>query len=136
AVLFPGFGFLLSTARVLPAGAAFVMRLGGRLAARGLGHGVSPLLFRSFIEGFPRECGRTWEAVTSGVLSLPRLALLLVVLVGVVAGVVGMTMAARKIPFQIPRKVMGRGRIREGQKSFIPLRINSAGVMPIIFAQS
>jgi preprotein translocase subunit SecY len=45
-------------------------------------------------------------------------------------------MAARKIPVQIPRKVMGRGRVREGQKSFIPLRINSAGVMPIIFAQS
>jgi preprotein translocase subunit SecY len=50
--------------------------------------------------------------------------------------VVAMTMAARKIPVQIPRKVMGRGRVREGQKSFIPLRINSAGVMPIIFAQS
>jgi preprotein translocase subunit SecY len=47
-----------------------------------------------------------------------------------------MTMAARKIPVQIPRKVMGRGRVREGQKSFIPLRINSSGVMPIIFAQS
>jgi preprotein translocase subunit SecY len=45
-------------------------------------------------------------------------------------------MASRKIPVQIPRKVMGRGRVREGQKSFIPLRINSAGVMPIIFAQS
>ena len=57
-------------------------------------------------------------------------------MVGVVAGVVAMTMAARKIPVQIPRKVMGRGRVREGQKSFIPLRINSAGVMPIIFAQS
>jgi preprotein translocase subunit SecY len=56
--------------------------------------------------------------------------------VGVVAGVVAMTMASRKIPVQIPRKVMGRGRVREGQKSFIPLRINSSGVMPIIFAQS
>ena len=47
-----------------------------------------------------------------------------------------MTMAARKIPVQIPRKVVGRGRSREGQKSFVPLRVNSAGVMPIIFAQS
>ena len=56
--------------------------------------------------------------------------------IGVTAAVVAMTMAARKIPVQIPRKVVGRGRIREGQKSFIPLRINSAGVMPIIFAQS
>ncbi len=57
-------------------------------------------------------------------------------IIGVCAGVVAMTMAARKIPVQIPRKVVGRGRIREGQKSFVPLRINSAGVMPIIFAQS
>jgi preprotein translocase subunit SecY len=136
AVLFPGFGFLLSTALVLTAGAVFVMWLGEQITERGIGNGMSLLIFFSIIEGFPREFGSTWEAVTSGVLSLPRLALLLVVLVGVVAGVVGMTMAARKIPFQIPRKVMGRGRIREGQKSFIPLRINSAGVMPIIFAQS
>jgi preprotein translocase subunit SecY len=58
------------------------------------------------------------------------------VVIGVSAGVVSMTMAARKIPVQIPRKVVGRGRIQEGQKSFIPLRVNSAGVMPIIFAQS
>ncbi len=78
----------------------------------------------------------TWEQVTSGVISPIKLIVLIAVMVGVVAGVVAMTMAARKIPVQIPRKVMGRGRIREGQKSFIPLRINSAGVMPIIFAQS
>ena len=52
------------------------------------------------------------------------------------AAVVVLTMAARKIPVQIPRKVVGRGRIREGQRSFIPLRVNSAGVMPIIFAQA
>ncbi len=53
-----------------------------------------------------------------------------------IAGTVAVTMAMRKIPVQIPQKVMGRGRIRQGQKSFIPLRINMAGVMPIIFAQS
>ena len=61
---------------------------------------------------------------------------LVLVIVGVSAGVVAMTMAARKIPVQIPRRVVGRGRVTEGQKSFVPLRINSAGVMPIIFAQS
>jgi preprotein translocase subunit SecY len=54
----------------------------------------------------------------------------------ITAGVVALTMAARRIPVQIPRKVVGRGRVREGQKSFIPIRVNSAGVMPIIFAQS
>src|SRR6266496_6040722 len=54
----------------------------------------------------------------------------------VVAGTVAVTVAARRIPIQIPRKVMGRGRIREGQKTFIPLRLNTANVMPIVFAQS
>ncbi len=57
-------------------------------------------------------------------------------MLAVIAATIAVTMAARKIPVQIPRKVMGRGRVREGQKSFIPLRLNSAGVMPIIFAQS
>jgi preprotein translocase subunit SecY len=71
-----------------------------------------------------------------GEIGVFALVALLVVVVGVCAGVVAMTMAARKIPVQIPRKVVGRGRIREGQKSFVPLRVNSAGVMPIIFAQS
>jgi preprotein translocase subunit SecY len=58
------------------------------------------------------------------------------VLLAVVSGTIAVTVASRNVPVQIPRKVMGRGRIREGQKSFIPLRLNSAGVMPIIFAQS
>ena len=58
------------------------------------------------------------------------------ILVGTIAAVVAMTIAARRIPIQIPRKVMGRGRIREGQKTFIPIRLITAGVMPIIFAQT
>src|SRR5260370_7248668 len=57
-------------------------------------------------------------------------------MVRVVAGTVAVTMAQRRVPIQIPRKVMGRGRIREGQKTYIPLMINASGVMPIIFAQS
>ncbi len=61
---------------------------------------------------------------------------LLAVIIGVTAAVVSMTMGARQIPVQIPRKVVGRGRIQEGQKSFVPIRVNAAGVMPIIFAQS
>jgi preprotein translocase subunit SecY len=71
-----------------------------------------------------------------GEITVVALIALVLVVIGVCAGVVAMTMAARKIPVQIPRKVVGRGRIREGQKSFVPLRVNSAGVMPIIFAQS
>jgi preprotein translocase subunit SecY len=62
--------------------------------------------------------------------------LFLAVLVAMIAAVVAMTLAARRIPIQIPRKVMGRGRVREGQKTFIPVRLITAGVMPIIFAQT
>jgi preprotein translocase subunit SecY len=132
----PGFTFTLTTTLILMIGAAFVMWLGEQITERGIGNGMSLLIFFSIIEGFPSALASTWETFTTGVISAFALIVLGLVMVGVIAGVVAMTMAARKIPVQIPRKVMGRGRVREGQKSFIPLRINSAGVMPIIFAQS
>ena len=133
----PGFfSFVLPTTLILTVGATFVMWLGEQITERGIGNGMSLLIFFSIIEGFPTAVANTWEAFTTDVISAFGLIVLLIVMIGVVAGVVAMTMASRKIPVQIPRKVMGRGRVREGQKSFIPLRINSAGVMPIIFAQS
>jgi preprotein translocase subunit SecY len=131
-----GFVFLLSTTLILTMGAVFVMWLGEQITERGIGNGMSLLIFFSIIQGFPGAIATTWEQVTTGVIGWFAVVMLLLVMVVVVAGVAAMTMAARKIPVQIPRKVMGRGRVREGQKSFIPLRINSAGVMPIIFAQS
>ncbi|MEX2283532.1 MAG: preprotein translocase subunit SecY [Gemmatimonadota bacterium] len=137
AVLNPGFfSFLLPTALVLTTGAVFVMWLGEQITERGIGNGMSLLIFFSIIETFPTATANIWTSVTNDVIGWFAVLILIAVMVGVVAGVVAMTMAARKIPVQIPRKVMGRGRVREGQKSFIPLRINSSGVMPIIFAQS
>ncbi len=136
AVHTPGPVFVLTTVLALTVGAMFVMWLGECITEQGIGNGMSLLIFFSIIESFPAAVARTWEAFTLGEVNAFALVALLGVIVGVSAGVVAMTMAARKIPVQIPRKVVGRGRIREGQKSFIPLRINSAGVMPIIFAQS
>ena len=136
AVRNPGFGFVFTTVVALTVGALFVMWLGEQITERGVGNGMSLLIFFSIIEGFPATLGRTWESFTLGEVTAFALIALLAIVVLVSAGVVAMTMASRKIPVQIPRKVVGRGRIREGQKSFIPLRINSAGVMPIIFAQS
>ncbi|MGD8320548.1 MAG: preprotein translocase subunit SecY [Gemmatimonadota bacterium] len=136
AVHTPGFVFVFSTVMTLTVGAMFVMWLGESITEQGIGNGMSLLIFFSIIESFPAAVARTWEAFTLGEITAFALVALLIVVVGVSGGVVAMTMAARKIPVQIPRKVVGRGRIREGQKSFIPLRINSAGVMPIIFAQS
>jgi preprotein translocase subunit SecY len=136
AVINPGFVFLMSTALTLTFGAVFIMWLGEQITERGIGNGMSLLIFFSIVESFPGAVSNTIEQVTTDVISPIAVIAMLVVMVGVVAGVVAMTMASRKIPVQIPRKVMGRGRVREGQKSFIPLRINSSGVMPIIFAQS
>jgi preprotein translocase subunit SecY len=136
AVRTPGFGFVFTTVLALTVGAMFVMWLGEQITEHGIGNGMSLLIFFSIIQGFPAATLRTWESFSLGELGVVDGVALLVVLVGVTAGVVAMTMAARRIPVQIPRKVVGRGRIQEGQKSFIPIRLNSAGVMPIIFAQS
>ncbi len=136
AVRNPGFIFNLTTTVTLTVGAIFVMWLGEQITERGIGNGMSLLIFFSIIEGFPAAVARTWESFVAGQIQVFAVVMLLVVLVGITAAVVAMTMGARKIPVQIPRKVVGRGRIREGQKSFVPLRVNSAGVMPIIFAQS
>ncbi len=132
----PGWAFRFVTVVSLTAGGVFMMWLGEQITERGIGNGMSLLIFFSILEGFPNAVANTVDALAVGTISVFKLIALLVVMVGVIAGTVAVTMAARKIPVQIPRKVVGRGRIREGQKSFIPLRINSAGVMPIIFAQS
>ena len=136
AVTSPGWGFRAMTILTLTTGAIFVMWLGEQITERGIGNGMSLLIFFSIIEGMWPGIFRTLDFVRQGVISFPALVMLGVVMLGVIAGVVTLTVSARRIPIQIPRKVMGRGRIREGAKTYIPIRINSAGVMPIIFAQS
>jgi preprotein translocase subunit SecY len=136
AVANPGFGFKLLMILTLTTGAVFVMWLGEQITDRGIGNGMSLLIFFSIIEGFPSALMQTFELVSVGEVSPIALVLLFAVMLAVISATIAVTMAARKIPVQIPRKVMGKGRVREGQKSFVPLRVNSAGVMPIIFAQS
>jgi preprotein translocase subunit SecY len=135
-VVAPGWGFRIVTVLLLTAGGVFVMWLGEQITERGIGNGMSLLIFFSILQGFPAAVFNTLELWQAGGISLFKLALLVLVLIAITAAVVALTMAARKIPVQIPRKVVGRGRVREGTKSFIPIRINSAGVMPIIFAQA
>jgi preprotein translocase subunit SecY len=136
AVLQPGIGFRVLTILTLTTGAVFIMWLGEQITERGIGNGMSLMIFFSIMEGMWPGIFRTLDFLQTGVINFPRLAVLGGVMVGIIGSVVAVTVAARRIPIQIPRKVMGRGRIREGQKTFIPIRINSAGVMPIIFAQA
>ena len=136
AVASPGFGFRALTVLTLTTGAIFIMWLGEQITERGIGNGMSLMIFFSIMEGMWPGIFRTLDYLQTGVINLPKLVVLGAVMIGVIASVVAITVASRRIPIQIPRKVMGRGRIREGQKTFIPIRINSAGVMPIIFAQA
>jgi preprotein translocase subunit SecY len=136
AVANPGWGFRTMMILALTTGAVFIMWLGEQITERGIGNGMSLMIFFSIIESLPSALWETGRLVQLGQVQ-PFAVLVLLAMMGVViAGTVAITMAVRKVPVQIPQKVMGRGRIRQGQKSFIPLRVNMAGVMPIIFAQS
>jgi preprotein translocase subunit SecY len=136
AVILPGFQFRLLTIVVLATGAVFVMWLGEQITEKGIGNGMSLIIFFSIIEAFPNAAAQLWTLWRTEVIGIFTILLFFAIMVAIIAGTVTMTMAVRKIPIQIPRKVVGRNRIRQGQKTHLPLRINSAGVMPIIFAQS
>jgi preprotein translocase subunit SecY len=132
----PGFFSRLIMVATLTTGAIFVMWLGEQITERGIGNGMSLLITFSILERLWPGTLQLIQFIRSGVVTPIGAVVFLLILVGVIAAVVAMTIAARRIPIQIPRKVMGRGRIREGQKTFIPIRLITAGVMPIIFAQT
>ena len=120
----------------LTVGAIFVMWLGEQITERGIGNGMSLLITFSILERLWPSTLQLFQFIQSGVTSLLGVVVFVAAIVFVIAATVAMTLAARRIPIQIPRKVMGRGRVREGQKTFIPIRVITAGVMPIIFAQT
>jgi len=120
----------------LTAGAIFVMWLGEQITERGIGNGMSLLITISILEAMWPSSIQLIGFVRDDIVSVPGGLFLVTTGIAAIAAVTGMTIAARRIPIQIPRKVMGRGRIQEGQKTFIPIRLITAGVMPIIFAQT
>ena len=136
AVATPGMAFRLQMTFFLTVGAIFVMWLGEQITERGLGNGASLIIFFSIVQRIWPGIGTTFDFVQKGVIGPFSLVVLAAVMVAVVGGVVTITMAARRILIQIPQRTMARGRMREAARSFIPLRLNTAGVMPIVFAQS
>jgi preprotein translocase subunit SecY len=132
----PGLGFRLQMTFFLTTGAMFVMWLGEQITERGLGNGASLMIFFSIVERIWPGIGDTFRFISSGAMGTFNLLVLVLLMVAVVASVVAITMAARRVLIQIPQRTMARGRMREASRSFIPLRINSSGVMPIVFAQS
>ncbi|MBA2626496.1 MAG: preprotein translocase subunit SecY [Gemmatimonadales bacterium] len=136
AVANPGMGSRLVMVLTLTTGAIFVMWLGEQITERGIGNGMSLLIAFSILDRLWPGTIQLIQYIKGDVVSPIGAIFFLAIVVAVVAAVVAMTIAARRIPIQIPRKVMGRGRIREGQKTFIPIRLITAGVMPIIFANT
>ena len=136
AVQSPGTAFVMQMVLFLTTGALFVMWLGEQITERGLGNGASLLIFFSIVERFIPSIFQMFGFVSTGAVSILSAVGMTATMGLVVAAVVAMTMAARRIAIQIPQRTMARGRQREAAKNFIPLKINTAGVMPIIFAQS
>ncbi|MGA2278184.1 MAG: preprotein translocase subunit SecY [Terracidiphilus sp.] len=137
-VLQPGIPFLLMTVLTLTTGSAFIMWLGEQITDRGIGNGMSLLIFAGIIAGLPRGVMDLIEKVKTnqwGSFTIIAIALLVVGMAAVVAFIVFVERSERRIPIQSARRIVGR-RMMGGQSSHLPLKVNSGGVMPVIFAAS
>jgi preprotein translocase subunit SecY len=131
----PGWSFRLMTMLTLTAGTTFIMWLGEQITERGVGNGISLIIFAGIVAGMPVAIGRTWTQLRLGEMS-PFLFLgILVLMVAVVAAIVFMEAGHRRIPIQYAKRVVGR-RMYGGQSTHLPLKINTSGVIPPIFASS
>jgi len=134
-VMNPGYGFMLKTMITLTAGTVFVMWLGEQITERGIGNGISLIITAGIIAEYPGNAISTVRQLMSGTLQIYMVAPLLAFMVLVIAGVIAITQGQRRIPVQYAKRIVGR-RVYGGQSTHIPLRVNTAGVIPIIFAQS
>jgi len=137
-VMNPGPRFVLMTMLTLTTGSAFIMWLGEQITERGIGNGMSLLIFSGIVVGLPRAIYDLWGKVQTsawGGFTPFAIILMLAVMLFVVAFVVFVERSERRIPVQYAKRVVGR-RMMGGQQTYMPLRVNSGGVMPVIFASS
>jgi preprotein translocase subunit SecY len=134
-VIVPGWQFKLMTIITLTSGTAFIMWLGEQMTERGIGNGISLIIFAGIIARMPAAIGNTIQMVSAGEMNVLFLVFLLVMMVLVVGVIIFFETAQRRIPIQYAKRVVGR-RVYGGQSSHLPLKINVAGVIPPIFASS
>ncbi len=130
-----GWGFRMLTVLTLMAGTVLIMWFGEQITERGVGNGVSLIIFIGIVARFPAAILDEIQQVAAGNRQILTEVFLLALMVGTIAIVVLLTQGVRKIPVQYAKRVVGR-KVYGGQSTHIPLRVNTAGVMPIIFAQS
>ena len=131
----PGWGFRLLTMLTLTTGTALIMWLGEQISEKGIGNGISLIIMAGIVVRIPSAIVASYSLITQGELKLFVFGALLAMMVAVTAAVVIMQEGQRKIPVQYAKRVVGR-RIYGGQSTHIPLRVNTAGVIPVIFASS
>jgi preprotein translocase subunit SecY len=131
----PGWSFKIMTVLTLTTGTAFIMWLGEQITERGIGNGMSLIIFAGIVVGFPRALLDSFDMIQRGELSLLAALLLVAAMVLVVGAIVFVERGQRRIPVQYAKRVVGR-RVYGGQTTHLPLRVNTAGVIPVIFASS
>lgn len=134
-VLNPGWSFRLMTVITLTSGTSFLMWLGEQITERGIGNGISLIIFVGIIANMPSALYNTIQLVRAGEMSFLFVIFLLALMVAVVGFIVFMEMGQRRIPIQYPKRVVGR-KVMGGGTQHLPLKVNSAGVIPPIFASS
>jgi preprotein translocase subunit SecY len=137
-VLHPGPGFVFMAVITLTTGTAFIMWLGEQITDRGIGNGMSLLIFSGIVVGLPPAIGELVATARNqkfGALTVPALILLVVAMALLVAFIVFVERSERRVPVQYAKRIVGR-RMMGGQSTHLPLKVNSGGVMPVIFAAS
>ena len=131
----PGPGFIFLTVLTLTTGTVFVMWLGEQISERGIGNGISLIIFAGIVVNYPRDFQNVLAGLKTGSMTPLRLIFLLVLMLGVIAGIVFVERGQRRIPVSYAKRVVGR-KVYGGQSTHLPLRVNTGGVIPIIFAAS
>ena len=134
-VIDPGWGFRLMTVMTLTAGTAFIMWLGEQITERGIGNGISLIIFAGIVARMPAAVGNTFRLLSTGEMGLFIIIVLVVMMVLVVAFIIYMETGQRRITVQYAKRVVGR-KMYGGQSTHLPLKVNTSGVIPPIFASS
>jgi preprotein translocase subunit SecY len=134
-VLNPGWGFRMLTVLTLTTGTIFIMWLGEQISERGIGNGISLIIFAGIVVGLVPGVGSTLEGLKTGDTSPLKMIFLLTVIVAVIAFICYVEMGQRRIPITYAKRIQGR-KMMGGQSTFLPLKVNTGGVIPIIFASS
>ncbi|MBF0572553.1 MAG: preprotein translocase subunit SecY [Desulfamplus sp.] len=134
-VMYPGWGFRIVTVITLTAGTAFIMWLGEQITERGIGNGISLIIFAGIVARMPTAIGNTLRLVSTGEMGIFTIIILIVLMVIVIGCIIFMEQSQRRMPVQYAKRVVGR-KMYGGQTSHLPLKLNTAGVIPPIFASS